>query len=147
MPAESVTIERAAAFRFDQPKRQYLASIQRCLDYIAAGDSYEVCLTNTARGPALRDLADLQPGANSPYAPSPELLAYLRLREVSPVPYGAFLRFDRPGQAPLHILSASPERFLKVSPEGEVSAKPIKGTRPRGAVSYTHLTLPTICSV
>lgn len=148
VPAESVTIERAATFHFDQPKRQYLASIQRCLDYIAAGDSYEVCLTNTARGPALRELVNPrltqqpgehpalhpgeQPGANSPHAPSPELLAYLRLRKVSPVPYGAFLRFDRPGQAPLHILSASPERFLKVSPEGEVSAKPIKGTRPRG---------------
>lgn len=148
VPAESVTIERAATFHFDQPKRQYLASIQRCLDYIAAGDSYEVCLTNTARGPALRELVNPrltqqpgehpalhpgeQPGANSPHAPSPELLAYLQLRQVSPVPYGAFLRFDRPGQAPLHILSASPERFLKVSPEGEVSAKPIKGTRPRG---------------
>lgn len=145
-PRDTVPAERAATFHFDQPKRQYLASIQRCLDYIAAGDSYEVCLTNTARGPALRELVNPrliqqpgehpalrpgeQPGANSPHAPSPELLAYLRLRKVSPVPYGAFLRFDRPGQAPLHILSASPERFLKVSPEGEVSAKPIKGTRP-----------------
>lgn len=147
-PRDTVPAERAATFHFDQPKRQYLGSIQRCLDYIAAGDSYEVCLTNTARGPALRKLVNPrltqqpgehpalhpgeQPGANSPHAPSPELLAYLRLRKVSPVPYGAFLRFDRPGQAPLHILSASPERFLKVSPEGEVSAKPIKGTRPRG---------------
>lgn len=147
-PRDSVPAERVATFHFDQPKRQYLASIQRCLDYIAAGDSYEVCLTNTARGPALRELVNprltqqsgehpalrpgAQPGANAPHAPSSELLAYLRLRKVSPVPYGAFLRFDRPGQAPLHILSASPERFLKVSPEGEVSAKPIKGTRPRG---------------
>ncbi len=135
-PRDTVPAGRAATFHFDQPKQQYLTSIQRCLDYIAAGDSYEVCLTNTARGPALRELVKLQtaqqPGANLPHAPSPELLAYLRLREVSPVPYGAFLRFDRPGQAPLHILSASPERFLKVSAKGEVSAKPIKGTRPRG---------------
>lgn len=139
-PRDTVPAGTAATFHFDQPKQQYLASIQRCLDYIAAGDSYEVCLTNTARGPALRKLPilhpgeqpNIRPGANSPYVASPELLAYLRLREVSPVPYGAFLRFDRPGQAPLHILSASPERFLKVSPEGEVSAKPIKGTRPRG---------------
>lgn len=130
----------AATFHFDQPKQQYLASIQRCLDYIAAGDSYEVCLTNTARGPALRNLAALgasehssrQSPAVATGSASPELQAYLRLREVSPVPYGAFLRFDRPGQAPLHILSASPERFLKVSPAGAVSAKPIKGTRPRG---------------
>ncbi|WP_293819123.1 anthranilate synthase component I family protein [uncultured Corynebacterium sp.] len=147
-PRDTVPAGTAATFHFDQPKQQYLASIQRCLDYIAAGDSYEVCLTNTARGPALRELPILhpdkqpnpqpceqpaqQPGANTPHTPSPELLAYLRLREVSPVPYGAFLRFERPGQAPLYILSASPERFLKVSPEGEVSAKPIKGTRPRG---------------
>lgn len=138
--AHSTPAPRTAIFHFDQSKQQYLDSIQRCLDYIAAGDSYEVCLTNTARGPALRDLPEFR-SATTP-APSPsaassascesaELRAYLRLREVSPVPYGAFLRFHRPGQAPLHILSASPERFLKISPSGEVSAKPIKGTRPR----------------
>jgi len=52
----------------------------------------------------------------------------VELRRISPVPYGAFLRF--PGVA---VLSASPERFLTVDPYGAVESKPIKGTRPRGA--------------
>ena len=103
-----------AQFRFDQAHDEYLRSINRALEYIAMGDSYEVCLTNTATGPALPD----------PWR------AYLRLRQVSPVPYAAYLKF--PG---VHILSASPERFLRVDAKGGVQTKPIKGTRPRAATA------------
>ncbi|WP_186276909.1 aminodeoxychorismate synthase component I [Corynebacterium anserum] len=104
--------EKATAlnFSFDQDHEGYIASIQRAQRFISAGHTYEVCLTNTAEGPALSD----------PWR------AYLSLRTVSPVPYGSYLRFGD-----LHVLSASPERFLSVSAEGRVSAKPIKGTRPR----------------
>lgn len=123
-------------FALDQSKDEYLDSIQRCLDFIAAGDSYEVCLTNTAQGPSLADMGF-----------SPES-AYRSLRHTSPVPYGAFLKFS-PNVAssthdgsdgssanggdfrPFHILSASPEQFLKIT-NRRVTAQPIKGTRPRG---------------
>jgi para-aminobenzoate synthetase len=44
------------------------------------------------------------------------------------VPHGAFLPFPD-----LSVLSASPERFLSVRGDGTVEARPIKGTRPRGA--------------
>lgn len=97
-------------FTFDQDHEEYLASIRQTQEFIAAGDTYEVCLTNTAEGPALPD----------PWQ------TYLSLRATSPVPYGSYLRFGD-----LHVLSASPERFISVSSEGRVSAKPIKGTRPR----------------
>ncbi|KAB3519196.1 aminodeoxychorismate synthase component I [Corynebacterium sp. zg254] len=107
-----------ASFVFDQSHEEYLRSIQACQNFIAAGDSYEVCLTNTATGPALREIFAGQE--------HPELAAFVRLRAISPVPYGAFLSF--PG---FSVLSASPERFLRVTPDGQVSAKPIKGTRPR----------------
>lgn len=123
------------AFTLDQAKNEYLTSIERCLDYIAAGDSYEVCLTNTAQGPNLNELG---------FTPRS---AYQSLRRTSPVPYGAYLQFTpdmdeasvkaagRPSRkgkyAPFHILSASPEQFLKIT-GGHVSAQPIKGTRPRG---------------
>ncbi|HEU5155919.1 MAG TPA: aminodeoxychorismate synthase component I [Streptosporangiaceae bacterium] len=90
----------------------YLKRIRQCLVEIAEGESYEVCLTNMAHAPG----------------PVDDLAVYRRLRRLSPVPYGALLRFGA-----VAVLSASPERFLAVRADGRVEAKPIKGTRPRGA--------------
>ncbi|MBN1916674.1 MAG: aminodeoxychorismate synthase component I [Verrucomicrobia bacterium] len=89
----------------------YEAAVCRVLDYIAAGDTYQVNLSQ-------RFEARL--------AVSPEELA-LRLFEASPAPFSAFVRFD--GRA---IVSSSPELFLRVRGR-EVETRPIKGTRPRGA--------------
>jgi para-aminobenzoate synthetase len=90
----------------------YLALIARCQEAIRAGETYEVCLTNHVE----------LDGAIDPWP------AYRRLRRVNPAPFAAFLRFPQ-----VSVLSASPERFLRVSADGEVEAKPIKGTAPRGA--------------
>ena len=57
---------------------------------------------------------------------------YSRIREESPASFAAFLEFES-----CAILSASPELFLRVSPNGTVETRPIKGTRPRG-VSATE---------
>lgn len=59
-----------------------------------------------------------------------ETFAYLR--SITPVPYAALLRFEA-----ADILSASPERFLRVGADRVVESKPIKGTRPRGATAAT----------
>ncbi|MBB6170945.1 para-aminobenzoate synthetase [Nocardiopsis mwathae] len=98
-------------FRFDQPRADYLDSIASCLEAITDGESYEICLTNTAEAASLDAPLD----------------AYLRLRSTSPVPFGAYLRAGS-----TTVLSASPERFLEVRRDGRIQAKPIKGTRPRG---------------
>lgn len=92
-------------------KSKYLDLINECLEEIKNGESYEICLTNTA---AVQITLD-------------PFVTYTHLRQVSPVPYGAFLNF--PG---LSVLSASPERFLTISSDGVVESKPIKGTRARG---------------
>ncbi|MCT1591183.1 aminodeoxychorismate synthase component I [Kocuria palustris] len=110
--APIATLPAALEFELDQDRAAYLASIQTCLEKIRDGESYEICLTNTAQGGPLSDA----------YA------AYRALRQTSPVPFGAFLRFGD-----LAVLSASPERFLRVDGDRHVEAKPIKGTRPRGA--------------
>jgi para-aminobenzoate synthetase len=89
----------------------YLRLIEACQRQIRAGETYEVCLTNQVQAPAGLD----------PWA------TYRLLRRNSPVPYGAFLRLGE-----LSVLSASPERFLKIDAEGTAESRPIKGTRPRG---------------
>ncbi|MFE7675708.1 aminodeoxychorismate synthase component I [Streptomyces albidoflavus] len=112
VPAPSPHMESVSPDALHHGRESYLMHIRTCLDAIHDGETYEVCLTNTATVPA----------------PVDPLATYSHLRNLSPVPYGALLNF--PGMV---VLSASPERFLSVDAEGVVESKPIKGTRPRGA--------------
>lgn len=61
---------------------------------------------------------------------------FLRLREINPARYAAFVRIDDQRA----VLSISPELFLKVR-QGVVESAPIKGTRPRGATPDADHTL------
>jgi para-aminobenzoate synthetase len=92
-------------------RARYLDLIAACQREIVAGETYEVCLTN-------------QLTADGKLDPWP---AYRRLRRANPEPFAALLRFGE-----LSVLSVSPERFLKISPDGVAVSEPIKGTRPRG---------------
>jgi para-aminobenzoate synthetase len=89
----------------------YVEDIAACKRHLAAGHSYEICLTNEALFEAPRD----------------PLHAYCRLRRANPAPFSAYLRFQG-----LAVLSSSPERFLRIGKDGWVEARPIKGTSPRG---------------
>ncbi|PRP69615.1 aminodeoxychorismate synthase, component I [Chromobacterium amazonense] len=100
-----------SSVRLADESRQYLHKIQQSLQYIADGESYEICLTNRA---------------SIPYRGDP-LNAYRKMRHASPVPYGAYLACGG-----FSILSASPETFLKIDQAGGIESRPIKGTRPRG---------------
>lgn len=88
----------------------YLGLIKKAQQHISAGDVYQICLTNRI---------DLEHSADP-------LMVYLELREMNPAPYAAFLRIGE-----ITLVCSSPEQFLQVSPQGLVSTKPIKGTRPR----------------
>ena len=87
----------------------YAAAFRRVQAYIADGDCYQVNLAQRFSAQA----------AGDPW------LAYQALRIINPAPFSAYLNTPH-GQ----ILSASPERFIKVE-HGRVETKPIKGTRPR----------------
>ncbi|MDB5808345.1 MAG: pabB [Betaproteobacteria bacterium] len=109
-------VERARVpFRITAPvasnlsRDRYAAAFGRVLDYIRAGDCYQVNLAQRFAAPATGDA----------------WLAYQALRVINPAPYAAYLNTPY-GQ----VLSASPERFLKVE-DRRVEAKPIKGTRAR----------------
>ncbi len=109
-------VERARVpFRITAPlvsnlaRERYATAFRRVLDFIHAGDCYQINLAQRFAAPA----------AGDPW------LAYQALRVINPAPYAAYLNTPH-GQ----ILSASPERFLKLE-RGSVETKPIKGTRPR----------------
>jgi para-aminobenzoate synthetase component I len=87
----------------------YLRAVQRVIDYIRAGDVFQVNLSQRLLVPARDDAVGL----------------YRRLRRCNPAPFAGY--FDL---GDFQIVSASPERFLRVS-DREVETRPIKGTRPR----------------
>ncbi|WP_336215589.1 aminodeoxychorismate synthase component I [Nonomuraea sp. LPB2021202275-12-8] len=93
-----------------RPRGRYLADIEECLRLLRAGESYEICLTDTAEIPF----------DGSPYD------LYLAQRRLNPAPYAAYLRLGE-----MHVLCSSPERFLKVGRDRIAESKPIKGTAPR----------------
>jgi para-aminobenzoate synthetase component 1 len=92
-------------------RESYLKAVERVREYIFAGDIFQANLSQRFEAPLSE----------------PAWSLYRRLRERNPAPFAAFLDF--PGVA---VLSASPERFLRVDAGGSVETRPIKGTRPRG---------------
>jgi para-aminobenzoate synthetase component 1 len=89
----------------------YRAAVRRAIDYIYAGDVFQVNLAQRLLFPAAGDALSL----------------YLRLRQCNPAPFAGWSDL---GDA--QIVSASPERFLSVR-GNRVEARPIKGTRRRTA--------------
>ena len=92
---------------FAQP--DYLDAIRRAIEYVYSGDIFEVNLAQRLVYPASDDSISL----------------YLRLRDRNPAPFAGY--FD---QGDFQVISASPERFLRVN-GSSVEARPIKGTRRR----------------
>jgi len=88
----------------------YEAAVRRVLAYIAAGDVFQVNLSQRFAVPARE----------------PAWALYRRLRVRSPAPFAAYLEL-----AAGALVAASPERFLARCGD-RVETRPIKGTRPRG---------------
>jgi para-aminobenzoate synthetase len=98
-------------FTLSRGREHYMANIATCKRLLESGESYEICLTNTLELPA----------------PGDTFALYRVLRRVNPAPYSAYLRMQEGA-----VLSSSPERFLRVTRDRTVEAKPIKGTARRG---------------
>lgn len=117
----------------------YEAKVRACQDYIAAGESYELCLTDQTRITRLT-----KPQANGQQMTHPEERfhheepsshlkdsltddsswhLYRTLRQRNPAPFASYIRL---GGATL--VSSSPERFLHYNGSGLCSMKPMKGT-------------------
>lgn len=92
-------------------QREYDEMLRRAIEYIYAGDIYQVNLSRQ-----IRVAGHIQPAD-----------VYVRLRQLSPAPYAAYL-----AGADGVLVSSSPELFFDLN-GGTVISRPIKGTRPRGA--------------
>ncbi len=88
----------------------YARIVLRAKDYITAGDIFQVVLAQRFTCPF----------------PLPPIALYRALRRVNPSPFLYFL--DLPGFA---VVGSSPEILVRVR-DGEVTIRPIAGTRPRG---------------
>lgn len=93
---------------------EYESAVAQVLDFIEAGDVFQVNLAQRFRAPF---------EGNYPWAPR---ALYQRLSTVSPAWYGGYLELG--GQRV--IASVSPEMFLSLDEDGMVTTRPIKGTRP-----------------
>ncbi|KAK4105023.1 ADC synthase [Parathielavia hyrcaniae] len=129
--------------------KEYEAKVRVCQEYIAAGESYELCLTDQT--------TISRPPSDSPLRPNPNPLPssprkqhqqqqqrnhrsssshhpptsstssswalFKRLRKHQPAPFASYLRLG-----PATLVSASPERFLTHDRAGRCSMRPMKGT-------------------
>src|SRR5262249_52154623 len=112
MPALSFPVPNGPpglSSNFDRPG--YLSAVRRAIEYVHAGDCFQVNVAQRLLYPAV----------------VPPLELYRRLRERNPAPFAGYLDLGE-----FVIASASPERFVQVA-DGDVETRPIKGTRPRGA--------------
>lgn len=87
----------------------YLQTVRQAIEFIRAGDIFQVNLAQRLLVPQRADSREL----------------YLRLRRCNPAPFAGYFQCGA-----FELISASPERFLSVA-DRVVEARPIKGTRRR----------------
>jgi anthranilate synthase component 1 len=96
--------------RSNLTREEFEAHVRTAKEHIAAGDIYQVVLSQRFEAPA----------------PADPFTVYRALRHVNPSPYMYFIRTGA-----LAIVGSSPEMLVRV--EGQrVETHPIAGTRPRG---------------
>jgi anthranilate synthase component 1 len=92
------------------PEGRYAEMVLKAKDYIVAGDIFQVVLTQRFTSPFTL----------------PPIALYRALRRINPSPFLYYL--DLPGFA---LIGSSPEILVRMR-DGEVTIRPIAGTRPRG---------------
>ena len=111
-PVPAIVGAEKIGLRSTFTREGYLDAVARVREYIVAGDIFQANLSQRFESRWHRSTYDL----------------YRKLRHRNPAPFAAYLGFGN-----LAVLSASPERFLRLDQDGRhIETRPIKGTRPRG---------------
>jgi anthranilate synthase component 1 len=106
-------------FKSSFGEQAFLESVDKIKDYIMAGDAMQVV-------PSQR--------LSAPFTASP-LNLYRSLRRLNPSPYMFFLNLDD-----FHIVGSSPEVLARLE-DGQVTVRPIAGTRRRGKTAEEDIAL------
>ncbi len=108
-----LSLEPTASLQTDSPysREDFERDVARVQEYIAAGDVFQAVLSRRQDVTVTAD----------PFT------VYRALRALNPAPYLYFLQLDD-----LAIAGSSPEVLVRVE-DGEITVRPIAGTRPRGA--------------
>jgi anthranilate synthase component 1 len=110
-PGRAMEGREMPMFESNMPREQFEAMVARIVQYIHAGDAFQVVPSQRWSAPV----------------PVEAFSIYRGLRAVNPSPYMYFLDFGD-----FQLAGASPEPLLTVH-GSDVSTRPIAGTRPRGA--------------
>jgi len=99
--------------RSNMTRQQFEAAVRKAREYIAAGDIFQVVLSQRLTRPTQAEPFNI----------------YRALRRLNPSPYMFFL--DLGGDPPLYLIGSSPEVLVRL--QGRTAeVRPIAGTRPRG---------------
>ena len=104
----------ADAVIHEEDPEQFLRGVDRILDYIRAGDVFQV---NLSRAWRVQFAERVDPAA-----------LFAALMHTNPAPFSALLQFDD-----YAVVSSSPERLVNVDRNRRITTRPIAGTYPRGA--------------
>ncbi|KAK0548643.1 para-aminobenzoate synthase, (PABA) [Tilletia horrida] len=116
----------------DDNQQTYRDKVEMARKFIAAGESYELCITTAFRGAR----NPVKVTSSEAEADRDHFGLYCALRRKNAAPYSAYIQLPPMRPIGAHqrgraILSTSPERFMRVLRSGEAEMKPIKGTLAR----------------
>ena len=109
--ADTEDTDLVIEMRSNTTEDEYFEMVRRAKEYITAGDIFQVVLSQRFETEFTL----------------PPFALYRALRRVNPAPFLYFLKFGD-----FAIIGSSPEILVRAR-DGEVSIRPIAGTRPRGA--------------
>lgn len=112
-PCESVD------FISNMTKDEYEAGVKQAIQYFIDGDAMQLILSQRLMKPFTK----------------PPISFYRALRSINPSPYLYFLNLKD-----FHIAGSSPEILVRIE-GGDVTVRPLAGTRPRGQTAAEDLTL------
>ncbi len=119
LPEQKAPVGAALPLVANFDKTAFKAAVEKCKEYVRAGDVFQIVLSQRFSGPLQMDPFDI----------------YRALRTINPSPYMFYLSFGE-----TKVVGASPE--VLVRKEGRrVELRPIAGTRPRGSDVATDLAL------